>query len=284
MNYINTNNVNINNFNVKSKRKNLLNFLAIRKTKNILFIGSCRLYSIINYCLLLDIFTNNNIYYVYVPDFGNKQVPIEIINKIIKNTEIIIYEKVSNFKFLNTHKEVPYNIFETYDMPKRYKIVDVSNLECPMYYKGLLKYSPENKTENFFKIRSESFQRLNNKLLNNQEYNIKECIDKYLFNQKFPLFYTINHPSSFLSMLSFKNICDNLRINIPSNKLLKNYATDLHYFSLFGNNTTLTHWDQRMYNIQFCTNFKNDYCKSSVEQNQYKIDKELEKKILVDYI
>ena len=84
--------------------------------------------------------------------------------------------------------------------------------------------SAVDKTENFFKIRNESLQRLENKLLSNKEYNIKECIDKYLFNQKFPLFYTHNHPSSFLSMLSFKNICDNLKVNIPNNMLLKNYV------------------------------------------------------------
>tara|TARA_Y100000385_G_C12704272_1_gene471854 strand:- start:173 stop:634 length:462 start_codon:yes stop_codon:yes gene_type:complete len=153
-----------------------------------------------------------------------------------------------------------------------------------MYYKDLLRYSP--KRENFFKIRNQSLQRFTEKLLNNKEYNIKECVDKYLFNQEFPLFYTINHPGGLLSVLSFKNICNNLKIEISKSKILKNYATDLKYFSLFGNNTVLTYWDQKMYNTTFCKSFDNNYCDHChcLKQNQYEIDIELESKILPNYI
>jgi len=285
VNYVNTNNISqFKNFNVKPSQ-NLVNSLGIRKNKNILFIGSCRLYSIINYFLLLDIFSNYNIYYIYIPNFKEKEVPIDTINKIIKNTSIIICETSSNHKFLNTNKAAPYSIFQTYDISKKCKIMYLSNLEFTMYYKDLLLVlNPNQKEKNFFKIRNKSLTRLNNKLLNNKEYNIKECIDKYLFNQKFPLFYTFNHPSGFLAMLSFKNVCDNLKIDIANNKMLENYATDLKYFSLYGNDTTLTYWDKRIYNISFCKNFDNNYCKGHLSQNQYKIDTQLEKQILVNYI
>ncbi len=284
MNYVNTNNISqFKNFNVKPSQKNLVNFLGIRKNKNILFIGSCRLYSIINYFLLLDIFSNYNIYYIYVPNFSNKIVPVENINKIIKNTSIIICETVNSYNFLNTEKQFSYNIFQTYDITKKCKIVYISNLTLFMYYK-CFHHMSKVLDENFFQQRNKSLTRLNNKLLNNKEYNIKECIDKYLFNQKFPLFYTFNHPSGFLAMLSFKNVCDNLKIDIANNKMLENYATDLKYFSLYGNNTTLTYWDKRIYNISFCKNFDNNYCKGYLSQNQYKIDRQLEKQILVNYI
>jgi len=262
----------LNNFKVKNANKN----------KNIIFIGSCRLASIINYIRLLDVFSNYNIHYIYVVDFNERKVPVNIINKIIQNTEIIVCEKTTSYNYLNTDKQAPYNIFQTYDIPKNCKIVNISNLEFLMFYSDLL---VRNKNKNILEIRNQSLERLKNKLLSNKQYNIIELLNKYLFNQKFPLFYTANHPSSVLTLLSFKHLCDNVKIHIPTNKILDNYLTDLRYFSLYGNNTSITYWDKKNYNISFCKNFSNDYCNAgNTHQDQYQMNIEVEKKILVNYI
>lgn len=254
----------------------------LNKNKNVLFIGSCRLAPIINYIQLLDVFSNYNIHYIYVVDFNERKVPVNIINKIIQNTEIIVCEKTTSYNYLNTDKQAPYNIFQIYDIPKNCKIVNISNLEFLMFYSDLL---IRNKNKNILEIRNQSLERLKNKLLSNKQYNIIELLNKYLFNQKFPLFYSVNHPSSVLTLLSFKQLCDNLEIHIPTNKILDNYLTDLLYFSLYGNNTSITYWDKKKYNISFCKNFSDNYCKiGHVQQDQYQINIEVEKKVLVKYL
>ena len=188
----------LNNFQVKNANKN----------KNIFFIGSCSLAPIINYIRLLEIFSNYNIHYIYVVNFKEQKVPVKIINEIIQNTEIIVCEKVKGFKYLNTDKQASCNIFQTYDIPKSCKIINISNLEFTMFYSDLL---TSNSIKNMLEIRNKSLKRLKNKLLSNKQYNIFELLDEYVFNQKVPLCYTANHPSGALTLLSFKHICDNVK-------------------------------------------------------------------------
>jgi hypothetical protein len=264
--------IGLSDFQVKQSDKSL--------SKNILFIGSCRLNPIINYCKLFNLFDFYDFYFIYIPEFHEKKVPIETINSIIKKSEIIICESVSNYKFLNTKKESPDNIFSIYDIDKKTKVIYISNLELCMYYFTLL--SCRNK--DFFKNRQDSLARLYKKLKNNNENNIIEVIDKHLFNQKFPLFYTINHPSGFLTALSFINMCHKLDIKVKTNTIIERYMFDPLRFSLQGNKTILTYWDKIIYNIGFCNSFSNNHVHPSLSQTQYKIDLDLERKNIIDYI
>jgi len=174
--------------------------------KNLLFVGSCRLVQFAFYFNNLGVDSlKRNIYYIYVPDWGNEELrnkmPRNIIRNILKDTDIIICESMCHYGILNT-TDTEVNFFKEFEVTNK-MIFRLPNLELRMYhYETMTRFKqPSEEAVNYFK---KSKQHLFSKLNELGYEKVSEFIERNLFKTK--LFNTFNHPRRVLSLFMFKQL------------------------------------------------------------------------------
>lgn len=221
------------------------NFLAYSgsKDKNVLFIGSCRTAPIMFY--FNKMFPEYNIYGIYVPYWTDiSKLSKNTIQKILRNTDLIITESVQNYTILNTDKLLEINFFRTFDTNASQ--IKISNLELHMYIHeltNLFKIPIENMS-NYFE---QSKDKLKSSLINKNQKFIWNFIEDHFQNLK--LFTTHNHPCRVLSILTFMFIC-----NIMNTEVSIDFINQIsRYDFLEGNAKPITQLDIDRYNFVFNT-------------------------------
>jgi hypothetical protein len=215
-------------------------------SRNVFFVGSCRLAPIMFYFHLL--YPQYNLYNIYVPHWsvtaGANQKHIQ---SILDNTDYIITETVRNCNIFNTEHSLPNNFFKTFNTTAQE--IRICNLELHIYHYDL---------HNVFKIKDsekhdwfiQSKNRLKLSLQSKQQNFIWQFIEDHL--QSVRLFATQNHPTSILSIASFIFIAQQM-----NTKLDLSFLTQLkdHYF-LEGHFTPILPIDIETYGFKFpCTIF-----------------------------
>lgn len=247
-------------------RKN--EFLAYKGTsnKNILFLGSCRNSPIMYYLSLLR--PELNIFCIYVPFWStewnsnpDRTFPKEKISAIIPNTEFIVTESIKNNSILNT-SDCPNNFFSEFDA--KLKEIKLPNYIISMYFydianrnfEGDFTLSEATKIE-YKEIYEKSRERMSHSIKNAGLDAVNDFFDEH-FN-KIKMYSTINHPTTIISMLTFKLIAERLGVN-PSLEFMKEVSKK-HFLS--GNSTPVTEMDMDIYNFKFNTKvFGNEILKT----------------------
>ena len=170
---------------------------------NILFIGGCRsfVYAIFfeELCKYDSWFNNAQFgiaaIAVHIIDL-HKRDKTKNIKNVIENADIIICEQIRHYSFLNTSKNCEINLFNSFELKKNCKIIQIPNLE--------LQYNIENNISD--SIKNQNLSRF-----------VEHC-DKYSCNviseyviqniNKSSLFVTDNHPNSNLVLELFKRIIE----------------------------------------------------------------------------
>lgn len=184
--------------------------------QNILFLGSCRLIPLIHYYSKLN--TSTNIYHLYTPFWNHERratFPISKINQILKNTEVIITEKINNYGILNTCESNDF--FKTFET-KHLNQIRIPNLQLSLYLWDIISFSNKDKIkkvleegsigEYYYLTFKESLERLRLACENSGFIVLYEFIIEYLTEMR--MFYTFLHPSKTLSMLTFKILMQKL--------------------------------------------------------------------------
>lgn len=215
---------------------------------NILFIGSCRLtpymfyYNNIKNCEY-----KRNIYGIYVPRWSGENINnfphAEVIN-ILKNTDIIICESISNYGILNTHDELEINFFKEFNIDKKIDVYKIPNLELRMYHYEIIHIFKQPK-ESVYPYFLSSKEYLLTKLNNLGYEKVASFIDSNI--GKIKLFNTFNHPSKTLSLFLFKYITAKIGIYLESSFFVEMQK----YIFLEGNETPIFNIDKESYDIKF---------------------------------
>lgn len=119
---------------------------------NILFIGGCRCFV---YSILFAELCKYVPYFVHA-QFGFGVIAVHIIDLlkrrktqnikfIVENADYIVCEQIRNYKFLNTSIECEENIFNSFNIKKNCKILQIPNLEFRYYTNDLIFDKPEDK-------------------------------------------------------------------------------------------------------------------------------------------
>jgi hypothetical protein len=231
------------------------------RDKNILFLGSCRMSPIMYYLSLLR--PELNIYCIYVPFWDSNaklKFPKESIEKTLPNTEAIVTESVKNNSILNTSRKCAENFFDEFN-------TEIEEIRMPNYILSMYLYDIVNmelKDDEFVlcdntkkkckEIFGNSRERLGNSMINSGF----AAVNKF-FNENFmkiKMFSTINHPTTIVSMLTFKIMAQRLGIKQLSLEFFKHISK--HHL-LSGNSTPITRFDFENYGFQFkSTVFEND--------------------------
>ena len=238
-------------------------FLAYDKgsKENILFLGSCRMSPLMFY--YSNINSNFNIYNIYTPFWGDEakrnNFPINKIESILKNTKIIITETISSYGILNTNHKSNNNFFEIFNA-KNIEEFSIPNLHLAIYLYdivNLLKKSQEEYRSTF----EESLERLRKSCETKGFEQLYEFIASHISGIR--MFYTFNHPSKILSMLTFKILMSKLGEKIPDN-----FFQDVKQYNfLEGHCSPITKKDIEIYNFSFFTKTFDD---SILEQPDFK--------------
>jgi len=231
------------------------------RDKNILFLGSCRMSPIMYYLSLLR--PELNIYCIYVPfwDSNSKlKFPKEPIEKILPNAELIVTESVKNNSILNTSRKCTENFFDEFN-------TKIEEIRLPNYILSMYLYDivhVELKDDEFVlcdntkKQCKEIFGNSRERLANSMRNSGFAAIDTF-FNENFTkikMFSTINHPTTIVSMLTFKIMAQRLGIKQLSLEFFKHISK--HHL-LSGNSIPITRFDVENYGFQFkSTVFEDD--------------------------
>lgn len=217
--------------------------------KNILFIGACRLVSQLYYFNNLGIDSlKRNIYYIYIVDWYNRvnQIPKQVINNILKNTDIIVCENIKSYDILNTNELSEINFFKSFDINIDTKIFRLPNFELSCYSHFIINNCniPYNH-ELMYDIYKQSRERLSRSLIKYECNEIDNFINKYFTSIK--LFNTYNHPTKILLLFLFKNLMKRMGITLD----ITFFNTMYEYDILEGNDTPLFNIDITLYNFRF---------------------------------
>jgi len=232
------------------------NFLIYDKKveKNILFIGSCRISSLMYYLAKYNSHRKYNIYGIYVVTYtGNKinNLPKNQILEILKNTDIIICEQMCNYRYLNSDENLSENFFKEFNVDKKIKIIHIPNLELRMYHHDIINIfgQQKNNVYNYHLMSKKHLFDLNTKL---GFLELNTFIETNL--TKYKLFSTANHPTRILSLYLFKllvaKIYDN---NFVETDLFEELFEEKF---LEGNDTPIIKEDIELYNFKFNTNLQ----------------------------
>jgi hypothetical protein len=234
------------------------------RDKNILFLGSCRMSPIMYYLSLLR--PELNIFCIYVPFWSSNtklSFPKDVIKKILPNTEAIVTESVKNNSILNTSRKCAENFFDEFN-------AEIEEIRMPNYILSMYLYDIVNMElkddefvicDNTKKKCKEIFDSSRERLSNSMKNSGFAAVDKF-FNENFTkikMFSTINHPTTIVSMLTFKIMAQRLGIKQLSLEFFKHISK--HHL-LSGNSTPITRFDFENYGFQFkSTVFENDIIK-----------------------
>lgn len=256
-----------------------------KANKNIIFLGSCRLVPLMYYYSLLV--PDVNIYCIYVPAWDNQRYstfPKQEIESIIPNTTLIITETIKHLSIFNTNRCSVENFFQTFNL-------NVSEIRVPNFVLSLYLYDifhkeldknfvlSEDTDQELTRIFKASRLRLASSINNSNFNKINTFIDENFTTIK--MFSTINHPTTILSMLTFKLMSEQLGINskLITFDFLKHIS---NYHFLSGNSTPITNWDIENYGFKFKTKvFTNNiidninFCHSPTEEENFISNKQL---------
>jgi hypothetical protein len=250
----------------KINRKN--EFLAYKGTsnKNILFLGSCRTSPMMYYLSLLR--PELNIFCIYVPFWdsnSNLTFPKEQIEKVLLDTEAIVTESVKNNSILNTSRECAENFFDEFK-------TEVEEIRLPNYILSMYLYDIVNMElkddefvlcENAKKQCNKIFDSSRERLSNSIKKSGFAAVDEFIYENftKIKMFSTINHPTTIVSMITFKIMAQRLGIKkeLLSIDFFKHVS---NHHLLSGNSTPVTRFDVDNYGFKFNTTvFENDAIK-----------------------
>ena len=144
------------------------NDIYIKKTgaTNILFIGGCRSFA---YAIYFEDVCEYNSWFQNA-QYGISAIGVHIIdilkrNKtknitdVIENADIIVCEQIRNYSFLNTSSSCETNLFNSFNLKKNCKIINLPNLEIKNNLLSLSEYCKVysfDKLSNYIKDTSES--------------------------------------------------------------------------------------------------------------------------------
>lgn len=237
-------------------------FLAYDKgsKENILFLGSCRMSPLMFY--YSNINQNFNIYNIYTPFWNEEKrntLPTDKIKSILKNTKIIITETISSYGILNTNHKLNNNFFEIFNT-KNIEEFRIPNLHLAIYLHDIINLLKKPKQDHYCTFQ-ESLKRLRTSCESKKFEQLYEFIANYI--SEIRMFYTFNHPSKILSMLTFKILMSKLGDKIPDN-----FFQDVKkYDFLEGHCSPITKKDVETYNFSFFTKIFDD---SILEQPDFK--------------
>jgi len=127
------------NFNDIVNRSETNGFRVIynKSPRNVLFIGSCRLASMIHYYNQVPQCRIRNICFIYIPKWPvdrHGELPIAQIKKILETTDEIICENLKSFGVLNTNEKCEQTFFKAFNVAPSTTIYRLPNLE--LYYQS----------------------------------------------------------------------------------------------------------------------------------------------------
>lgn len=222
-----------------------------KSTRNILFLGSCRLAPLIVYFRLYGL--DRNFYYIYAPQWHSKLHELPDLNAILSKTDIIVCETLHNYGVLNTDDgEVTF--FNTFQIQADTRIYHIPNLELRMYAHDLINiYKVVFDHHQLYQYYTTSRERLRNSLRKKHFEEVGTFIDEHIHHVK--LFSTHNHPMPILSVVLFKCLAD--KMNLVLDESFLNHL--LTYECLQGNDTPLYNIDRDLYQLSFIQEIEPNY-------------------------
>lgn len=225
-------------------------------SKNVFFLGSCRMAPLMYYFHLL--YPEYNLYNIYIPHWTNTSSVDRIrIQSILDNTSYLITETIRNFDIFNTDRSIENNFFDIF--PNKAQEIRICNLELHMYHYDLHSvYNVENDKK------YEAFINSKNKLKQSLESKKQNFVWNYIDDnlQKIRLFATHNHPTLLLSIATFLSITQQLNTKVDIlfwEKIINHHFLDNYY-------TPILPIDIEVYGFRFpCAIFPN----STIHQKQY---------------
>ena len=222
------------------------------KNKNILFLGSCRLSPLMYYLNLLR--PEFNIFCIYVPFWDSnpeKEFPREKIQEMLGDTDTIVTETIANNPILNTKGEN--NFFNNFSCQEKNEI-RLPNYMLSLYLYDILNLNivnsdidPEENKEAIKKAFQESKTRMENSIKKAGLDPVNDFFNEHFSNIK--MYSTINHPTTIVSMLTFKLIAEKLGAK-PSIDFMRDVSKN-HFLS--GNSTPVTEFDMETHEFRFKT-------------------------------
>lgn len=246
-------------------------FLAYDKgsKENILFLGSCRMSPLMFYYNSIN--QNFNIYNIYTPFWNEEKrnnFPVNKIKSILKNTKIIITETISSCEFLNTNHKLNNNFFEIFDA-KNIEEFRIPNLHLAIYLYDVINILKKPKQE-YYPAFQESLERLKISCETKGFDRLYDFIYRHL--SEIRMFYTFNHPSKILSMLTFKILMSKLGGQIP-----EGFFQDVKKYNfLEGHGTPITKKDVEMNKFNFFIKIFDESVLEKTDFNYKMSTKELE--------
>lgn len=239
-----------------------------KQAKNILFVGSCRMYAFFNY-FLNDAFFGKKYNYLYIIVYIDKMVELsktcitnEPIKKLFNNSTILVSEYITNYNYFNTSTETEYNIFKLNNNFEH--TIILPNYQNPKIYVKDIIYHGDDNIKNIFKkylkneiLLDEFIQII--KQINESEINRYCNIIQKSFMPELETFvrsnvyktriaHTINHPSNILLIEMYKLIMNKIfKRNVDENVIMNNFE----FLSSDGYSTKLTYYDKIGLNIAF---------------------------------
>jgi hypothetical protein len=239
-----------------------------KQAKNILFIGSCRIYAFLNY-FLNDDFFGKKYNYLCILVYIDKMVELsktcitnEPIKKLLNNTTILVSEYITNYNYFNTSNETEYNIFKLNNNFEH--TIILPNFHNPKIYVKDIIYHGDDNIKNIFK------KYLTNEILLDEFIQIIKQINETEINRycnliqksfmpeletfvrsnvyKIRIAHTINHPSNILLIEMYRLIMNKIfKRNLYENVITNNFE----FLSSDGYSTKLTYYDKIGLNIDF---------------------------------
>jgi hypothetical protein len=236
-------------------------FLAYKGTgeENVLFIGSCRLSPIMYYLSLLR--PDLNIFCIYVPFWSTQwnsdplfPFPKESIKNILPKTKTMVTESVKNNSILNTCRECDKNFFDEFGTSP--EEIRLPNYVLFMYLHDIIRLElkkfdfsgSEDEIGQIKEIHANSRLRLERSIEKNDFQPVNDFFNENFQNIK--MFSTINHPTTIISMMTFKIMAERLGIykRLVDFNFLRQASTE-HFLS--GNSTPITKFDAQHYGFRF---------------------------------
>jgi hypothetical protein len=209
-------------------------------SKNILFIGSCRTVPLMFY--YNSVTKDRNVYSILV--HKHPTVTNDIIQPILKNTDIIICENVQHFDILNTNVICNRNFFKHFNVRKDIAIHYIPNLELRMFYHDVMNVFNIDK-KNVYDYFLVSRQRLVKRIIEFGYGDLWHDITEYMCRIR--MFSTFNHPTRILSCLMFKHMSKKLGLHVNR----EHYEEFLKHPFLEGNDTPVFEEDIETYSFTF---------------------------------
>jgi hypothetical protein len=181
--------------------------------KNILFLGTCRIAPLMWYFNQVKHIINRNIYGIYIVELLTNpsllsNLDKEKIRAILKNTDIIVYEKIKNVNGFNTHNFEKNSFFHTFDIRDTLTLL-IPNLYVKQFYFEMDNYE----RSNYGNTVSNSTARFKKSC---EATDFSQLYDFFCKNNlKYRLFASSLHPTRILSLFLFKLLCKRLHITLP---------------------------------------------------------------------